>query len=126
MTIELSHRKGGEMLLRWLDADGKEVNFQYLKVPVGAKGDFPMQGRGADAASQLARIEGLTFSDCLRFFDDQASERDQAVAALAPTREGEVEVDHAIISEGDDNGAYVLAWVWADFADTPFDKEPTP
>ena len=28
------------------------------------------------------------------------------------------------ISEGGDNGAYVSAWVWVSFADTPLDKEP--
>ena len=73
--------------------------------------------------AKLARIKGLTLADCLRYFDDKASERDKAIAALAPSREGEVEIDHALISEGDDNGAYVLAWVWADFAGTPFDKD---
>jgi len=38
--------------------------------------------------------------------------------------DGEVEIDdNAQLSEGDDNGCYVQAWVWADFAETPFDKE---
>lgn len=38
-------------------------------------------------------------------------------------REGEVEIDdNAILSEGDDNGTYVQAWVWVDFAGTKFDK----
>ena len=42
-------------------------------------------------------------------------------------RDGEVEVDdNAKLSEGDDNGTYVQAWVWVSFADTPFDKEPSP
>lgn len=37
---------------------------------------------------------------------------------------GMVEIDdNAKISEGDDNGAYVQAWVWVNFAHTPFDKE---
>jgi len=40
-------------------------------------------------------------------------------------REGEIEIDdNAKLSEGDDNGAYVQAWVWVSFVDTEFDKEP--
>ena len=27
------------------------------------------------------------------------------------------------VSEGDDNGAWVKAWVWVSFADTDFDKD---
>jgi hypothetical protein len=44
-------------------------------------------------------------------------------------REGTCEIDSgAKISEvpldvDGDNGAYVQAWVWVDFADTPLDKE---
>ena len=30
--------------------------------------------------------------------------------------------DNARISEGDDNGCYVQAWVWLDFSGTQFDK----
>lgn len=29
------------------------------------------------------------------------------------------------ISEGDDNGCYVRAWVWVDFSGTDLDKEPS-
>lgn len=44
-------------------------------------------------------------------------------------KEGEVEVslEHDpvnMLSEGDDNGCYVRAWVWVDFEGTEFDKEP--
>jgi hypothetical protein len=39
-------------------------------------------------------------------------------------REGELEIDDgAKLSEGDDNGSYVQAWVWVDFDGTEFDKE---
>ena len=38
--------------------------------------------------------------------------------------EGVVEIDdNALLSEGQDNGCYVAAWVWVGFAQTPFDKE---
>lgn len=38
--------------------------------------------------------------------------------------DGGVEIDDnlAIVSEGDDNGAYVSAWVWVSFASTPLTK----
>lgn len=39
--------------------------------------------------------------------------------------EGELELDdNAVISEGDDNGAYVQVWMWVPFDGTPLDKEP--
>lgn len=39
-------------------------------------------------------------------------------------RDGEIEIDdNATISEGEDNGACVQAWVWVSFADTPLDKD---
>ena len=31
--------------------------------------------------------------------------------------------DSSLISEGDDNGCYVEAWVWVDFSGTELDKE---
>ena len=38
--------------------------------------------------------------------------------------DGSVEVDNdAMLSESDDNGCYVSAWVWCPFEDTAFDKE---
>lgn len=41
-------------------------------------------------------------------------------------REYSVDItDQAEVSEGDDNGAYVQAWVWVSFADTELDKHPT-
>ncbi len=51
---------------------------------------------------------------------------DQIITLAIDThhQDGEVEIDqNAIISEGDDNGCYVSAWVWVSYADTPFDKE---
>lgn len=39
-------------------------------------------------------------------------------------RDGELELDmDAVISEGDDNGAYVQVWMWVPFSGTPLDKE---
>jgi len=74
-----------------------------------------------------------------------ATERDKYIVGLAMQqwhRDGEVEIPNwgqttetivvdtdgnqhtiSLISEGDDNGAYVMAWVWVDFSLTPLDKE---
>ena len=69
--------------------------------------------------------------DELKHIDEahEAEARRVAVVELAKglalVRDGECEVDDsATLSEGDDNGTYVQAWVWVDFAGTPFDKEP--
>lgn len=49
--------------------------------------------------------------------------RDTAIRELAKARhhvDGEIEIDpDAAISEGDDNGAYVQAWVWISFYNEP-------
>ena len=34
-----------------------------------------------------------------------------------------IDIGETQISEGADNGAWVRAWVWVDFSDTPLDKE---
>jgi hypothetical protein len=39
-------------------------------------------------------------------------------------RDGELELDKgAVISEGDDNGAYIQTWMWVPFEGTVLDKE---
>lgn len=51
--------------------------------------------------------------------------RRKAIVALAKTspflEEGVLEIDDdSVISEGEDNGAYVQAWLWVDFYGTKF------
>jgi hypothetical protein len=70
----------------------------------------------------LAAIEGLTFGDALLFFNNKATDREKDIAELAEWRDETFERDDHIISEGDDNGAYVLGWRWVSFAGTEFDK----
>ena len=51
-------------------------------------------------------------------------ERVRALARDKFEREGELEIDNnAVVSDGDDNGAYVQAWVWVPFDGTELDKE---
>jgi hypothetical protein len=55
------------------------------------------------------------------------TDRDQRIRELADQahgKDGEVEFDEdAIVSEGEDNGAYVQAWVWVGFSGTDLDQE---
>jgi hypothetical protein len=54
--------------------------------------------------------------------DKNSDEWFRARAKELYCRDGEIEVDsNAIISYGDDPGAYVAAWVWV-----PFDKQSDP
>ena len=57
----------------------------------------------------------------------QAEERRCEIIELAQEQreiEGAIEIDdNAPLSEGHDNGCYVAAWVWVDFARTKFDKQ---
>jgi hypothetical protein len=66
--------------------------------------------------------EGLC-TDCYQ----QAESRRLGIIDLARDyhqREGAVEIDDdAELSESNDNGCYVAAWVWVGFAGTEFDKE---
>ena len=57
---------------------------------------------------------------------DEDIERHADIRHLArrhAERQGHEIDDDAIVSEGDDNGAYVMAWVWVDFEGTDLDKE---
>jgi hypothetical protein len=74
----------------------------------------------------LAKIKGLTIGDCTTFLDSIVSDRDKKVADMVHCGEdGEFECDNYIISEGDDNGAYVMGWRWVDFSGSDFDKRTT-
>jgi hypothetical protein len=70
----------------------------------------------------LAKIKGLNFVDCVKFFGER-NDREQRIAELARERltyEGELEIDDTtVISEPDDNGSYVMAWIWLDFSGVP-------
>ena len=82
----------------------------------------------ARAITEAIRRGDLTIADCVgaasaaQNYPDRVAEI--VAMADAASTEGETEVDdYAIVSEGDDNGAYVSAWVWVSFAGTRLDKE---
>ncbi len=69
-----------------------------------------------DIQHELKKLQaaGLTFADCVSCFGVSADNDPYLKAAHEHHyREGELEFDDtAIISESDDEGAYVMAWVW--------------
>jgi len=71
-----------------------------------------------------SRQDGENDSDCSA---QSREERRLEIIELAREQreqKGAVEIDdNALLSEGNDNGCYVQAWVWVDFAGTRFDKE---
>ena len=71
--------------------------------------------------------EGLTNGGLCPDCHLAAEERRFEIIELAREQreqEGAVEIDdNATLSEGNDNGCYVQAWVWVDFDGTKFDKE---
>jgi hypothetical protein len=81
---------------------------------------------GMSKQQALEAIVGLTFADCFQFFNEKATTRDKKIAAMVHAKDGELEVDGAILSESGDNGAYVLTWTWVPFAGTIFDRQGEP
>lgn len=90
----------------------------------------------AEAAAAVHEIVTSGLDDLNSTLDDgrslditsiSASERDQQIRDLADEqfgREGELEFDEGcLVSEGDDNGAYVQGWRWVSFAGTDLDKD---
>ena len=70
--------------------------------------------------------DGLTDGGLCADCHTQAEERRFGIIELARQQrqeEGLVEIDDsAVLSEGNDNGCYVQAWVWVDFSGTKFEK----
>jgi hypothetical protein len=69
--------------------------------------------------TRLRNGHGLDFAVCLEFFgDDRESDPYARTAFEQYHRDGETEIaDPTVVSLSDDQGAYVLAWVWVDDAD---------
>lgn len=58
---------------------------------------------------------GMTFSDCVAIFGSDDSNPYVDAARKHFHREGEVEFDDTtVVSESEDAGAYVMAWIWVD------------
>lgn len=85
-------------------------------ITITATGDT----RLVDALTQLIEA-GLEFSTAAKVFADRQAQEDPTSAGVIAAardfhhKDGHVEIDEgAMISYGDDPGAYVMAWVWID------------
>lgn len=69
-----------------------------------------------DIEKELAALKerGLTFGQCVHLFGvDRKVDPYTKAAFEARNRDGELEIDsRTVVSESDDGGAYVMAWVW--------------
>jgi hypothetical protein len=78
-------------------------------------------------SNEAMELQARLMTNALNASDDGTDARMGAIREMARAqrhRDGEVEIDeNAVVSEGDDNGAYVQAWVWVDFSGTPLDKD---
>ena len=99
--VELLRRRGCSEL-----AEAIEAVVQPLRAAFCVRGDPDLQLRC------VLEAMGLQFGDCLQAFANDTSDG-YVLAARDEAREGELEVDsRTVVSRGDDNGAYVLAWLW--------------
>jgi hypothetical protein len=71
--------------------------------------------RFGEAIAKLREL-GLGFGTCVAEFGAGAEEASLIERAREQyVHEGEVEIDDdPVVSRGDDNGAYVMAWVWVE------------
>jgi len=135
-VVQDVHIESGPVHIRIMDFDTNgcdpkrlqknEAGDSYVLSEYGPESTGPKS-----PADRLAAIDGLTVANCLNFFGEKATDREREIAAACHRehgREGELEFDptNVLLSEADDNGAYVLAWRWFDFAGTKWNKEADP
>lgn len=75
---------------------------------------------GADVIAKLNELYKERVDD----ENDGESKAYVSTARAQYNRDGEVEIDdNAVVSRGDDGGAYVAAWVWVDAQDAGVEPE---
>jgi hypothetical protein len=87
----------------------------------------PPAPRTVQARFEALLDEGLRIADVLDAFAKRQSDEQRAVIERARDQhdvEGQLEIpDNALISESEDNGAYILAWVWSQGPDQDEDED---
>lgn len=91
--------------------------------------DVVIEGIAAFCKADNPLFDAARFKKAAKAASPEESKRRETLRQMADDQHGEeggLEIDgDAATSEGNDNGAYVAAWLWVDFAGTPFDKEAT-
>jgi hypothetical protein len=73
----------------------------------------PLDSNGTNQLIKALNHTGLDFSAIVPMFAIRAQHDPYVKAAREKQEEGEIEVDDpAIVSRGDDDGAYVMGWMW--------------
>ena len=111
------------------------VDLKMLDSQRLALATVPLDGMSPEQRDAISGIQNMLthWSDTRESPHTPRTEKIVRMAKDQHESEGEVEVDEkeryieegfaADVSEGDDNGAYVKAWVWVSFEGTEFDKE---
>jgi len=82
-------------------------------------------GKSKRVPKALSLAEANTIASFVQLMTDKYDPKlirlYQEAARKQYNRDGEIEIDEdvAVVSIGDDEGAYVEAWVWVDWADHP-------
>lgn len=73
----------------------------------------PLEADDINALCEGLNHPGLDFSAIVPMFAELAQHSPYVAAARDMAKDGEIEVDDpAVVSKGDDDGAYVMSWMW--------------
>jgi hypothetical protein len=87
----------------------------------------PLEGDDISELCDSLNHHGLDFSAIVPMFAELAQHSPYVAAAQRMAKDGEIEVDNpAVVSKGDDDGAYVMAWMWVSNRQAGFDIEYEP
>jgi hypothetical protein len=76
-----------------------------------------------DALCEEINHSGLEFGQCVQILGEDDSDP-YVAAALDHVRDGELEVDvPTIVSRGEDDGAYVMSWIWIENEEAGIETE---
>lgn len=108
--------------------ESTEIHNSYVNLSEPVARKLLNLARGQMAVDATARQAASELEVFLERFLPERLTRDEQIRKLAEETlalsEGELEMDaNAGVSEGDDNGAYVMTWSWVSFEDSGLDKE---
>jgi hypothetical protein len=120
----LAALRGYQIELQRLDGAVPE-NLREIATNGGAV--QPLDGKQIDQLCESLNQHGLDFSAIVPMFAELAQHSPYVAAAQRMAKDGEIEVDNpAVVSKGDDDGAYVMAWMWVSNRQAGFDIEYEP
>lgn len=83
----------------------------------------PLDYKGTGELINALNHTGLEFTHVVPLFAESAADCAYVRTAQEQAKEGEFEIDEpAVVSRGDDAGAYVMGWMWVSDADAGLEK----